>query len=202
MITPSDLIVVFEGRADRPRAAYKLADQGYAPAMLISPANERKLENYDRRYQPHKTINKVLETKARTTFENAFYTKKAIKAKNLESIILVTSWNHIPRSYLMLKLMLFSTQPHIFRYPVATGQLNQQNWYCHTIGWKMVYNEMLETWGSLIEWAGYLYHQDPLYRRPNQSEILGRIKKALLFNINTNELYPNKDKREQGDLKK
>ena len=60
----------------------------------------------------------------------------------------------MPRSYLLLKAMIGGSeviQPH----PIATGNVDQTNWYRHRTGWKMVYNEMVEFWGSLIELARY-----------------------------------------------
>jgi hypothetical protein len=48
----ADLIVAFEGGYDRSRTAYRLVDQSYAPNLLISPATEKKLWVYEKRFQP------------------------------------------------------------------------------------------------------------------------------------------------------
>ena len=183
VIVAADIVVAFEGRLGRAREAYALADQEYAPALVISPANDQRLATYDRQFRPGRSFVKLHEEKARTTFENALYTADIIKHKGFKSVILVTSWDHMPRSYLLLRLMLMSSGSRIYPHTVATGAITQRNWYRHTLGWKMVYNEMVETWGSLLECARYRTTGQIPLNEPGRSGLLARLKKLLLFDI-------------------
>lgn len=187
-LAPADVIVVFEGQVGRTQTAYALADQGYAPNVIISPASKQRLKRFDRRFKPKRTFNRIIEDKARTTFENALLTGKLIERNQFGSVILVTQWSHMPRSYLLLKTMLLGANTRIEPCPVPTGKLKQENWYHHTVGWKMVYNEMVEIWGSLIEHIRYKITGELPPDRIGKSSMIRKLKAHLLFKIHPEEL--------------
>jgi uncharacterized SAM-binding protein YcdF (DUF218 family) len=180
------VVVAFEGMDGRAREAYRLADAAYAPVLVVSPATERQLKAYDRVFLPTRQFDRVIERHARTTFENALYTAKIIDQSGFKSVILVTSWIHMPRSCLMLKIMLMGSGTRIHPHSVATGRLNRQNWYRHRVGWKMVYNEMVECWGSLIEWMTFRTRGGLSVSQPGKSPIFSGLKKLLLFDVDPN----------------
>ena len=184
-IVPADLVIAFEGNDKRVYAAYHLMDFSYAPILVISPASLDKIKEYDRKYQPRMNFERILEKKAKTTFENAFYTKEIIKEKRYNNVILVTSWDHLPRSYLLLKMMLIGTDVRIQVYGVPTGELDRTNWFKYADGWKMVYNEMAETYGSLVQMVDYFIDGKTSGMESKKSAFWGGIKKALLFEIDT-----------------
>ena len=190
-LAKADVIVAFEGRKGRVRAAYELVKEGYAQTVIISPASIGRLDAYDRQLKPDKQFEKIIEKKARTTFENVLFTKRLLQAHKCESIILVTSWDHVPRSYLLLKAMLCFSGVRVQRYFVPTGKLSTENWYLYSAGWKMVYNEMLETWGSLIEVARYHIHGRLPAEYSGDAGLLGALKKMMLFDVQQNELEIN-----------
>lgn len=182
-IESADLIVAFEGRRGRASEAYSLADQSYAPVLVISPATHQTLEVYDRRFQPKHQFDRIIEKNAQTTFENALYSGRIVKKHHFKTIILVTSWNHMPRSYLLFKMVLFGTKTRIQPYCVATGKLNRENWYRYPVGWKMVYNEMLESWGSMIELVKYRFSGDLAHTRIGKNGFVKALRNVLLFEI-------------------
>jgi DUF218 domain len=182
----ADLIVAFEGRPERSQEAYRLADQGYAPALAISPASDLQLKAYDRQYRSKRIFLRIPERKARTTFENALYTAEIVHKNGFKSVILVTSWNHMPRSYLLLNMMLIDSGTTIYPHAVATGAISHSNWYCRTLGWKMVYNEIVETWGSMVELAKYRIIGRPSANVTGQSDLFSRLKKIILFDTKSN----------------
>ncbi len=102
----ADMIVVFVGSAGRIEAGHQLAIAGYAPYLVISPAIRAKVKTYSEKFGVSSTFKYIIEDKARSTFENALYTKKIILEHNFNSVILVTSSCHLPRSYILLKLLL------------------------------------------------------------------------------------------------
>ena len=178
----ADLIVAFEGGYDRVRTAYSLVDQSYAPNLLISPATEKKLWAYEKRFHPSQPYARIMEEKSRTTLENAVYTKRILDDNGFRSAILVTSWNHMPRSYFLLKAMTGGSeviQPH----PIATENVDQINWYRYRLGWKMIYNEMVEFWESLIEFAKYKITGEISDHAPGESGLAAFLKQVLLFKI-------------------
>jgi len=178
----ADLIVAFEGGYDRVRTAYHLVDQSYAPNLLISPATEKKLWVYEKRFQPSQPYARIMEEKSRTTLQNAVYTQHILEDNGFRSAILVTSWNHMPRSYFLLKAMTGGSeviQPH----PIATENVDQINWYRYRLGWKMIYNEMVEFWESLIEFAKYKITGEISDHAPGESGLAAFLKQVLLFKI-------------------
>ena len=179
----ADVIVVFGGREGRTEVAYDLAARAYAPRVIISPATAHQLKQHDRQFQPARPFEKIIEKKARTTFENALYTQRIIRENGFEKVILVTSWNHMPRSCLLLKMCLIGSGTEVLPHTVATRHLNQENFYRQTIGWKMVYNEMVETWGSLVETIVFRFEGESSSKGIGKSEFLVRLKKFLLFDI-------------------
>jgi hypothetical protein len=52
--------VVFEGRSDRAKEAYRLIDRNYAPNLVISPATENKLSTYEKTYLPNQPFNGII----------------------------------------------------------------------------------------------------------------------------------------------
>ena len=179
----ADLIVVFEGRDERTREAYRLADLAYAPNLVVSPASPGQLDLYDQRYLPSQPVVKIVEDKSRTTLENALHTKEILERNHFRSAILVTSWDHMPRSFFLLEAMIAGSCVRVQPHAVATGPLNPTNWYRHTVGWKMVYNEMVEFWGSLVEFVRYRISGELPAEAPGKSGLAYRLKQILLFKI-------------------
>lgn len=124
-----------------------------------------------------------MEEKSRTTLENAVYTQRLLEEKGFHSAILITSWDHMPRSYFLLSVMTYASKVTIHPYPVATGNVDQTNWYRNFAGWKMAYNEMVEFWGSLIELARYKITGELPYQVTGKSGLATWLKQLLLFKI-------------------
>jgi uncharacterized SAM-binding protein YcdF (DUF218 family) len=185
----ADLIVVFEGGFDRARCAYSLVDRAYAPNLLVSPGTEKKLAIYEKRFRPTRPYDRVMEDKSRTTFENAVHTGEVLAENGFQSAILVTSWDHMPRSYFLLRAMTLGSGSRIQQHFVARGGLNQTNWYSHLPGWKMVYNEMVQFWGSLVELALYGIRGELPADPPGKSGLAALLKKILLFDIDHRSLH-------------
>jgi hypothetical protein len=179
----ADLLVAFQGSSDRANEVYKLIDGNYASNLVISPANNQQLKAYESKFSPSQSFGRIVENKARTTFENAVYTQRIIESNNFKSVILVTSWYHMPRSYVLLKTMLIGSHIHIQPHKVDTGTLNHENWYRHIVGWKMVYNEMVELWGSALEYLRYRINGNLSEKVPGRSGFMGWLKQLLLFKI-------------------
>ena len=74
----ADVILVFAGSSERIKAGFELADGGYAPVIIVSPASENQMEAYKSRFAESSKISWLIEDKARSTAENAIFTKNII----------------------------------------------------------------------------------------------------------------------------
>jgi hypothetical protein len=66
---------------------------------------------------------------------------------------------------------------------VPTGGLDATNWYRHAAGWKRIFNEIMDTWGSLYEFAAYGIRGALPEAPPNQSQVVVFLRKMLLFDV-------------------
>lgn len=154
-----DVIVVFASSPKRIEAGYQLAQAGYAPVLVVSPAGRDKMAAYDRKYDLPAGVTKIIEDRARTTFENAFYTRKIVTDHGFNTLILVTSTYHLPRSALLLRIFLWGTGVKIQLYGAPAKNLPKQ-----------FYNEMVKLWfsvGEMVLWqlTGTLPRQNPKYNK-------------------------------------
>lgn len=183
MLEKSDLIVVFRGRMQRIPTGFQLARDGFAPNLVISPATKLYIKRISKKYKQPESVAIIIEDQARTTFENALYTKKIIDRHGFESLIVVTDWYHMPRSCLMLKLLLSGTGIQVHTYQTTTAHLHAGNWHRYTVGWKLVYNEMMEVFGSLLEWARYRLTGRLPEIQVGISSFIVNLKRFILFEV-------------------
>ncbi|MCK4986165.1 MAG: YdcF family protein, partial [Desulfobacterales bacterium] len=87
-------------------------------------------------------------------FENALYTDKLVEAHNFRDVILVTSDYHMPRSYLIMRL-LTSPSVRIQRYSVHEINESESSWQRLIQKWRLLMSEMVELYGTLVQAAIY-----------------------------------------------
>ena len=115
---------------------------------MLSPATDTFQRQCDRKYGLKDTVAHIPEDQATTTFENALYISRIIKANQYKTVILVTSDYHMPRSLALLRLFLAGTGVRIHAHLVygSSGAVA-----VNATLLKLVYNEMVEFWGSLFD---------------------------------------------------
>lgn len=124
-VPSADAIVVLTGGADRLPTALSLLDKQKAPRLFISGVNSRVsmgalFQNID-----ENLIKRIeLGYKAENTFENAVETKEWVQKNNIHSILLITSFYHMPRSLFELR----SLMPDIQIYPVPVFIQDSYHW--------------------------------------------------------------------------
>ncbi len=123
-VPQAQAIVVLTGGAERLQTALELLEQQKAPRMLISGVNSRVstkdlLQKLDKEYLP------LIELgySAENTYGNALETKKWLKENHIQSILLVTSFYHIPRSLFEMRAQLPNTE--IYPVPVFAGRSSE-----------------------------------------------------------------------------
>lgn len=171
-----DAIVVFLGAAGRVKAGVDLQQAGHAQHLILSPTGKHHLSGLPSRVAE----SLIIEDQARTTFENALYTRDIVISQDIRSVILVTSDYHAPRSYFLLKGLLLGrdVQIRLHKVPSAGDAAIFPPKSVRSL--KILYNEMVKFWGSLGEWAAYAV----LGRVPEQStkEMKGiRVMKGMLL---------------------
>ena len=92
---------------------------------------------------------------------------------------MVTSAYHMPRSYFLMKLVSFGsgTRIHLFK---ATDE-SENMWQYVTVNWKVIYNEMIELWGSLFEGLYYKIFGQLPSDHPGMVNAAKRLKAVFLF---------------------
>lgn len=104
---PSDVLIVLGGEisGERTRQAANLYKQGLAPKVLLSDGTMLSWrtatidEMYDLAVQEGVNIDDIItETKSRSTYENALYTKQIAVGNGYKSAIVVTTDWHAKRS--------------------------------------------------------------------------------------------------------
>ncbi len=97
--TPTDAIVVLTGGGNRINTALSLLKDQYAPHLLISGVNKAvRHQDLIRDLPPNLAENVTLGYRAEDTKGNARETADWIHEKKFNSILLVTSFYHMPRS--------------------------------------------------------------------------------------------------------
>ncbi len=124
-----------------------------------------------------------MENKARTTFENAYSVSKIISEYRLQSVTFVTSDYHMPRSYLLLKLMLLGKGVTVQRLVAKSPYLDGSSWPRSEKALKVTYNEMVKVWGSLGELLVYVIRNQLPERNPKDVPVFRKIRSWVLFSV-------------------
>ncbi len=172
------------GSAGREEFGYKLAKSGITKNLTFSPTKSETVRFLEDRFGVlNPGVSLIVEEKARTTFENALYVKGIVNVNGFKSIILVTSFYHMPRSYFLLRTMLLGSDVKIIPILVPTGKTNEYNWFQESRGRKLIANELIKCWGSLVEAGMYTVTGDVPKTNPKEMRVLKFLRSILLFQI-------------------
>lgn len=176
--------MVFMGGAGRAEHGYKLANSGFTKNLTFSPANPEKIRFLEDQFGVLDLgTSLVIEAKARTTFENALYIKEIVNNNGFASIILVTSFHHMPRSHFLLRTMLLGSDVKIIPILVPTETTNETNWFQESMGRKLIANELIKFWGSLFEVGMYAVTGDVPQTSHKEMKVIKFLRSKLLFKI-------------------
>jgi len=141
ILTSADAVVVFGGKSDRPIRGLEIAVDMRCPYLIVSD-NEFEIKRLKPKLKKAWNLKIETDLSATTTDANARNTAVIIKKLGIKSVVLVTSWYHIPRSAILLRLYLLGSGVKV--YPVA-AEPPPPHFYLKGIFWL----EMLKLWGSL-----------------------------------------------------
>ena len=121
--TQAEGIVALTGGTDRIATSILLLEENSSAQLLISGVNKQVPPAEILRMVPSHLTNKItLGYLAETTAENALETANWIRQKNIQSILLVTSFYHMPRS--MFEILKHTPHLTIVPYPVFPKSFN------------------------------------------------------------------------------
>ena len=141
-IPSAEAIVVLTGGAERLSTALNLLEKQKAPKMLISGVNSKVSMGALFKKIDEKHLNQIkLGYQADNTFENALETKKWTQENNIQSILLVTSFYHMPRSLLEMR----SAMQDLTIFPVSVFMHTEQHWTYTRSAWLLFveYNKFI-----------------------------------------------------------
>ncbi|WP_425499947.1 YdcF family protein [Fontisphaera persica] len=92
------LVVLGGGTPERQNRAIELYKQGLAPLIISTGDGERETSHYIYLINKIPRHAVVIESKSRSTWENARYTVPILKQHGITNAILVTSWFHSRRA--------------------------------------------------------------------------------------------------------
>lgn len=127
----SDGIAVWTGGNSRISTGITLLQNEQAPRLLISGVNQKVNPDLFLGKLHKETLKKIhLGYEATTTKENALETADWVYQNNINSVILVTSFYHIPRSLLEFKHQLPNTT--VYPYPIWPKDVTESVSWLHT----------------------------------------------------------------------
>jgi uncharacterized SAM-binding protein YcdF (DUF218 family) len=172
------LIVIFPGDKKRISAGYALAKEGYATNLTVINHTSEQLQKMTVNHKDLQKVKMVTSGKGRSTFEDVYNTQQIINRHQYQSIILVTSSYHMPRSLFLLKASLLSSAPKV---KVQYYPVKMATDLSTSMVMRLCYNEIAKLWGSTIEMVGYQLTHTLLMKNPKYLEAKKYIKARLLF---------------------
>lgn len=157
--TRADGIVALTGGAQRIGDAIDLLAKGYAKRLLISGVNEKTSRDQISRLNPGQRqlfdCCVDLDYRARNTIGNAIETRRWAEANGFDTIIIVTSNYHMPRTMVELEHALPNLQK--IPYPVA-ATIDPHEWWHNPATAKILASEYLK---FLAVWVRTRFEDDP-----------------------------------------
>ena len=157
--TRADGIVAMTGGAQRIGDAIDLLDKGYAKRLLISGVNENTSRDQIARLNPGQRrlfdCCVDLDYRARNTIGNAIETRRWAEKNGFDTIIVVTSNYHMPRTLVELHHALPNLQK--IPYPVA-ATIDPHDWWHNPAVARVIFTEYLK---FLAVWVRIRFEDDP-----------------------------------------
>jgi uncharacterized SAM-binding protein YcdF (DUF218 family) len=156
----ADAIVALTGGAHRVTDAIDLLSRGHGSRLLISGVNEMTGREEIARLNPGQR--RLLECcvdldyRARNTIGNAIETRRWIARHGFESIIVVTSNYHMPRTMLELENALPQVEKHF--YAVVPSSIDTAAWWRDEVATRLL---MLEYLKFIAAWGRTRFESDP-----------------------------------------
>ena len=156
----SDGIVVLTGGSQRIGDAIELLAKGYARRLLITGVNEHTSRDEIARFNPGQRrlfdCCVDLDYRARNTIGNAIETRRWVRSHGFQSLIIVTSNYHMPRTLLELDHAL----PNVRKtpYAVVTPSVRPEAWWQSVSSARLLASEYIK---FVVVWLRTRLENDP-----------------------------------------
>jgi len=177
----ADAIVIFNEALNRNKEGYRLANEGLAPLLIISPADIVEQKRYDSVYGCTGTWKHLTEDRADTTFQNALLTSRLIQRHQLKKVILVTDSWHMPRSYLLLRILLTGSNVEILPWETEDKFCKGPLMKWSPLEKRLMYNELIKFWGSFYEMGLYFTSDELPEKSLKERPWVEMLRKILLL---------------------
>jgi uncharacterized SAM-binding protein YcdF (DUF218 family) len=141
-----ELFVVFGGDPLRVQRGIQMAARMDAKAFVVSDSSADTVQAYLRDYGKPGKAEVLLEPNARHSVQNAWYVTDLVQEKGFRSVVLATSYYHVPRASLLLRLTLLGKGIQVAAVP--TEPVPDQ-WWSDSYLWA----EVPKFWGSIGQWV-------------------------------------------------
>jgi len=148
---PTEAVVVFEGGEDRLGKGVEEANSRRAAYFIVSNGRREDIQYGILRAGRLRSASLYLNEKSGTTDADARFAAELLKKFKVQRAILVTSWFHLPRSALLLKLYTVGSGTQIL--PVASDPAPEKPWND-----KVFQIEFVKFWGSLGRAVLHAFH--------------------------------------------
>ena len=138
-----DTVLVYDGAGDRrDLASFNLASRLHVRNLIISSFRPNDEIGYFKVKSTEIAINIMIEKNSLTTDQNARYSIPILKMQKAKSVVLLTSWYHMPRSYLLTRLYSIGSGIH---WVCVSAEPLPKEWWKQ----KELLVELYKFWGSL-----------------------------------------------------
>lgn len=136
-----DAIVVLAGGKGRVDEGIRLFREGRGQWLFLVGVDPsvRKGDLYRQRAGDPSPDHVILEKVSRNTMENALYGRDALQAKQVRSILLITSRYHLKRATILFRNAL-PANVAIYPHPVDSSNI-RQNWWNHEGTFRLLFSE-------------------------------------------------------------
>lgn len=177
-LTPADLVVVLPGSKERISYGCMVAAEQDAGHLMLINSSPKAVKQHLARYDVPESVDIIPGGTSRSSFEDIYTMMEAVRKNNIDSIILVTSDYHLPRTLFLI---------HVYSRAVGKD-LDIQ--YMPTVRktfpalrYLTFYNEAIKFWGSFVEMSGYLITSRLPLDSDRVMSIRNIFKNALLFRV-------------------
>ena len=147
----ADLVIVFPGEKGRVKIGCQLVRDGFAENLMVTNDTSSKLRSLMRKEGVPEEISALPSGASRSTFEDAYNSAQTIKNNEFTSVILITSWYHLPRAYFLLKGLLAVTGKKVSIQCYPAQQSNDMGLAKNI---QLYYDETVKLWCSSAEMLG------------------------------------------------
>jgi DUF218 domain len=139
----ADMLAVYGGMQAREDAAWVVEREGQFRYLVFSDSSAQEVAAMRRQHRAPRSARILLEPNARTTAQNARYVAQVLRDHGCRSVLVISSWWHLPRALFLTHLALLGSGVDIAG--LASESPPPRIWSDPN-----VWLECMRFWGSLL----------------------------------------------------